>query len=171
MDMSQYESLIDKQIREAAERGEFDDLPGAGKPLRNLAASQDELWWVREYLHREGLPSDALLPPALQLRREVERLPETVRGALSEQTVRETVAQLNRRIAEHLRAPTGPALPIGRVDADEVVAGWRADRAARRAASRAQRPEPGPTAGPDRPAPAPPTRAGRPWWRRLLRRS
>lgn len=30
----QWESAVDKQIREAEERGEFDDLPGRGKPLR-----------------------------------------------------------------------------------------------------------------------------------------
>jgi DnaJ-like protein len=30
----QWESAVDKQIREAEERGEFDDLPGKGKPLR-----------------------------------------------------------------------------------------------------------------------------------------
>jgi DnaJ family protein C protein 28 len=28
-----WQSLIDQQIREAQERGEFDDLPGKGKPL------------------------------------------------------------------------------------------------------------------------------------------
>jgi DnaJ-like protein len=30
----QWESAVDKQIREAEERGEFDNLPGKGKPLR-----------------------------------------------------------------------------------------------------------------------------------------
>jgi hypothetical protein len=30
----QWESAIDKQIREAEERGDFDNLPGRGKPLR-----------------------------------------------------------------------------------------------------------------------------------------
>jgi DnaJ homologue, subfamily C, member 28, conserved domain len=29
----QWESAVDKQIREAQERGEFDNLPGSGKPL------------------------------------------------------------------------------------------------------------------------------------------
>ncbi len=28
-----YESAVEKQIREAQERGDFDNLPGAGKPL------------------------------------------------------------------------------------------------------------------------------------------
>jgi len=31
--MSRWESLIDQKIREAMEQGEFDDLPGKGKPL------------------------------------------------------------------------------------------------------------------------------------------
>ncbi|MER2092403.1 MAG: DUF1992 domain-containing protein, partial [Saccharopolyspora rectivirgula] len=49
-----FESWIDRQIREAAERGEFDDLPGAGKPLPKHAPT-DELWWIRSYVEREGL--------------------------------------------------------------------------------------------------------------------
>ena len=31
--MNRWESLIDQKIREAMEQGEFDDLPGKGKPL------------------------------------------------------------------------------------------------------------------------------------------
>ncbi|GAA4206111.1 DnaJ family domain-containing protein [Actinocatenispora rupis] len=160
MDWSQYESVIDKQIREAAERGEFDDLPGTGKPLRNLGAADDELWWLRGYMQREGLSSDALLPTALQLRRAVERLREEVRDLYAEETVREAVAALNKRIVEHLRAPSGPHVPVAPVDADAVVATWRADRTARREAAAA-----------DRAAdPAPEPAAGRSWWRRTFRR-
>jgi hypothetical protein len=36
-----YESPADRAIREAMERGEFDDLPGAGKPLTNLGDPDD----------------------------------------------------------------------------------------------------------------------------------
>ncbi|MGV9308285.1 DnaJ family domain-containing protein [Nonomuraea sp. NPDC003727] len=45
-----FETLIDRQIREAQERGEFDDLPGAGKPLPNRDELNDELWWVKRKL-------------------------------------------------------------------------------------------------------------------------
>ena len=166
MDSAKYESLIDQQIREATERGEFADLPGTGKPLRNLDATKDELWWLREYIARVELPADALLPPALQLRREIERLPETVRSALSEQNVREAVADLNRRIAEHLRAPTGPAMPVHPVDAVEVVAGWQAERAARTRRPAAATAEPH-AAEPESTSPRAPRRSG---WRRLFRR-
>lgn len=31
--LSRYESVVDRQIRQARERGEFDNLPGMGKPL------------------------------------------------------------------------------------------------------------------------------------------
>ncbi|MEO6090084.1 MAG: DUF1992 domain-containing protein, partial [Umezawaea sp.] len=75
-----FESWIDRQIREAAERGEFDNLPGAGKPLPGLQGPVEEQWWLKGYLRREGLPSDVLLPTPLLLRKEVEALPETVRG-------------------------------------------------------------------------------------------
>ena len=34
-------------IREAQERGEFDNLPGAGKPLTDLGDTDDPMWWVR----------------------------------------------------------------------------------------------------------------------------
>jgi hypothetical protein len=50
-----WESWIDRQIRRAEERGEFDDLPGAGRPIPDLDKPFDELWWVKDKLRREGL--------------------------------------------------------------------------------------------------------------------
>ena len=47
------ESLVERQIREARERGEFDDLPGRGRPLD--LSDTGELWWVRRKLRDEGL--------------------------------------------------------------------------------------------------------------------
>jgi hypothetical protein len=145
-----HETLVERRIRLAQERGDFDDLPGKGKPLPGLDGPDDENWWVRGYLRREGLSAEPLLPTPLQLRREVERLPGTVVDLRDEQAVREAVRALNRRIAEWLRAPVGPAVPIGLVNADATVARWRVDRAAllarraaeRRAADAAARPEP-----------------------------
>ncbi|GAA2889829.1 DUF1992 domain-containing protein [Pseudonocardia halophobica] len=151
-----YESAVEKAIREAVERGEFDDLPGKGRPLPNLADA-DENWWIKGYLRREGVPSDALLPTPVQLRKEVERLPETVRDLPTEQAVRDLVAELNTRIATCLRAPDGPRLPLRRADPDAVAEAWRAHREARSAALRQAR---------ARETPAP--RRSR-WWRRGAR--
>lgn len=123
-----FESWIDKQIREAQERGEFDNLPGAGKPLPGANRTHEEQWWLKSYLQREGLPTDALLPTPLQLRKEVERLPETVAPLRSEERVREVVTDLNARILEHLRAPSGPQVAIAPVRVEDVVERWRASR-------------------------------------------
>ncbi len=120
-----YESLIDQQIRMAEERGDFADLPGKGKPLPGLDGPDDENWWIRGYIQREGLPADALLPTPLQLRKEAERLPDAVRDLPSEEAVRAAVSQLNRRIAEWLRAPSGPSVPVRPVDPEAVVRNWR----------------------------------------------
>lgn len=126
-----FESWVDRKIREATERGEFENLPGAGKPLPGAGNPyHDENTWLRDYLRREGVSGDALLPPSLLLRRDVERLPETVRDAASEPEVRATVAELNRRIVDWLRMPIGPQVPIAPVDADAVVREWR-ERSAR----------------------------------------
>jgi Domain of unknown function (DUF1992) len=122
-----FETWVERQIREAMERGEFDDLPGAGKPIPDLSAD-DENWWIKRKLRQEGVSAEAALPTPLRLRKEIERLPETVRGLATERAVREVVADLNRRILEWVRAPVGPAVVVVPVDAEHVVARWREDR-------------------------------------------
>jgi hypothetical protein len=157
-----FESLVERQIRLAQERGEFDDLPGKGKPLPGLDGPDDENWWLKGYLRREGLSTEPLLPTPLQLRREIERLPETVAGLPDERAVRSLVRELNRRIAEWLRAPVGPAVPVAPVDVDAVVARWLLDRAALRDRRAAER------RAADADADA---RPRRPWWRRRTERT
>ncbi|MGW5386878.1 DnaJ family domain-containing protein [Nocardia sp. NPDC003963] len=133
-----FESWVDRKIREATERGEFENLPGAGKPLPGAGNPyHDENAWLRDYLRREGVSGDAMLPPALLLRRDVERLPESVRDAVSEAEVRATVTELNRRIVDWLRMPAGPQVPISPVDADEIVREWNeTNRRAQRSGDR-----------------------------------
>ena len=123
-----FETWVDKQIREAMERGDFDNLPGAGKPIPNLDRTDDELWWIRQKMRREGASSEDALPPSLRLRKEIERLPETVRPLPSERAVREAVEKLNKQILDWLLVPTGPQVLLTTVDADTVVAQWRAVR-------------------------------------------
>lgn len=155
-----FESWVDRKIREATERGDFENLPGAGKPLPGAGNPyHDENAWLRDYLCREGVSGDAMLPPSLLLRRDVERLPETVRGAASEHEVRETVAELNRRIVDWLRLPTGPQVPIAPVDADAVVREWREQAVRSDAPAAVRRPDIA------RPRTVPRVR----WWHRIFR--
>ncbi|WP_243787691.1 DUF1992 domain-containing protein [Saccharopolyspora gloriosae] len=124
-----FESWIDRQIRVAQERGDFNGLDGTGKPLPGAGQPHDELWWVKGYVEREGLSGEALLPTPLQLRKEIERLPDTVRALPTEQDVRDVAGELNRRIVAWLRTPSGPQVPIATVRIDDLVDRWRADRA------------------------------------------
>lgn len=155
-----FTSWIDQQIHEAEELGAFDDLPGAGKPLPNRGDADDGLAWLRDLLRREGVSADELLPTPLRLRKEAERLAETVPGLRSEQAVRDAAAALNRQIAEWRRIPTGPPIFVRLVDAEAMVARWReARRAAPPALLALRSRDAGRPAG--TPAPARPR-----WWRR-----
>jgi hypothetical protein len=125
-----FESWVERQLREARDRGSFDDLPGTGKPL--LPASFDELAWVREKLRREDLPVSALLPPALAVAKEVEDLPARLARERSEARVRAIVADVNGRIDAARRGPqVGPPVRTRFVDVEAAVAAWREAVAAR----------------------------------------
>jgi Domain of unknown function (DUF1992) len=156
-----WEAAVEAQIRSAQERGEFDNLPGAGKPIPGRDLPYDESWWIKSFLEREKLPSDLLLPTPLQLRRRVERLPDEVRDLPTEASVRAYVADLNAEIVSWLRTPTGPRVVIRPVNADDAVRRWRADRD-RTAANAVTAAPPVAPAAPQRPR----RRWRLSWWRR-----
>ena len=124
-----YESSIDRQLREAQERGEFDNLEGIGKPLPDAGREYEEDWWVRDWVRREGEAS-GVLPATLALRREVEDLPQIVDRLRYEAAVRDRVAEINERIRKaRVGLLDGPPVILKPLDADDVVRGWRERRA------------------------------------------
>lgn len=125
--MSGYESWIDRQIREAQERGEFDDLPGAGKPIKGLTGRQDENWWVKGLMERENLAP--VLPTSLSLRKESQSLLERVLQERTERAVHEIVDDLNQRIVDSRRRRVdGPPIFLRTFDVEDVVRHWRENR-------------------------------------------
>ena len=122
-----YESWVDRQIREAIERGEFDNLPGAGKPIKGLNGRPDENWWIKSKLEHEDIRG--ALPTSFSLRREVEELPDRLSGERDERAVREIVEDLNARIRDAVaRRVEGPVVFIRMVDVDTAIEQWRARR-------------------------------------------
>lgn len=121
-----FESWIDKQIREAEERGAFASLPGAGEPLPDNGEAYDELWWVKRKLAHEGV---SVLPPTLALRKEAEDALAAAAQAPSESEVRRIVTDLNDKIRAALRnPPPGPPLGLTPLDPEEIVRDWRERR-------------------------------------------
>jgi hypothetical protein len=121
-----FPTWVERRIREAAERGAFDNLPGAGKPIPDLDEPHDELWWVRRKLRDEQL---SYLPPTLALRKAAEDALEAAARAGSEDQVRRIVADINARIAEgNRKAASGPPLDLVPFDVERVVRRWRERR-------------------------------------------
>lgn len=122
-----FETWIERQIREAQERGEFDDLPGSGKPLPGAGRPHDENWWLNDKLKREGV---SVLPPTLVLRRAAEDALVEAKSAKSEAEARRIIEEINERIRAAIRLPpAGPPLNLVPYDVERVVAEWRAGHA------------------------------------------
>ena len=118
-----FETWVERQIREATARGEFDNLPGAGKPIDDLDEPHDELWWVKRKLRRENF---SYLPPTMALRKAAEDALAAASRAGSEAEVRRIVADINTRIVEgNRKAASGPPLNLMPFDVERVVAAWR----------------------------------------------
>ncbi|AMM19318.1 hypothetical protein AX769_03200 [Frondihabitans sp. PAMC 28766] len=125
-------SIAKTQLDLAIERGDFDNLPLAGKPLPGLGGTHDPDWWIKAKIEREGLSGVA--PPALSLRTENQQLDGLLDGMASEASVRAAIADFNGRIVEARRQLTGgPPVVTPTRDPDLEVERWSARRADRRA--------------------------------------
>ncbi|OFE18938.1 hypothetical protein BA895_01935 [Humibacillus sp. DSM 29435] len=121
-----FESPVEKQIREAQERGDFDDLPGAGRPL-DLGDLNDPDWWVKRLAKRERLDLGGALPGALGLRKEASGFPGSLADVRREEQVREILDDFNQRVlADRLRPAVGrlPPAIAKTVDIDDLVRQW-----------------------------------------------
>lgn len=133
--IDQQTAWVDRQVRAAIARGEFDNLPGAGKPLK-LPDTHDPDWWAKQLIEREKITGIA--PPAIGLRAEDAALDAELDRMATEEQVREALADFNRRVVDARRQLQGgpPVVTPTRAVEDEVNA-WRQRRAERRAVVRA----------------------------------
>ena len=132
--IAQQQTWVDLQVRQAMERGDFDNLPGAGKPIADLGESHDPNWWIKKLVEREHV---SLLPPSVALRKEDAELDATLDRLNTEGEVRRHVTDFNQRVvAARYRLPEGPPLVTMPRDVDEAVTAWRARRTTRLAEQR-----------------------------------
>ena len=136
--MEQHSQYVEIQIQQAMRRGDFDDLPGAGKPLKNLDRAPDPDWWIRQKIEDERITG--LAPPALTLRTEGEGLEARIDAMYSEPAVRDLLEQFNKRVVEARRQlKGGPPVVTPTRDVEAEIDGWRGRRTARqRAAAKAE---------------------------------
>jgi hypothetical protein len=128
---ARWESWVERQIQEAQERGEFDNLASSGNPLPGIDDVRDDLWWVKKFVRREGLSAT---PPTLAIRKDREDLLDGMAGYRSEHELRAAVLELNARIrAVNGKASSGPPSTVMPLNADRVVEEWKDRRRQARA--------------------------------------
>ncbi|GAA1800991.1 DUF1992 domain-containing protein [Agromyces neolithicus] len=138
-------AYVETVIEQAIRRGDFDDLPGAGKPLQ-LGATHDPDWWIRRKIQTEQLTG--LGPPALALRVEHAEMQARLDALTREADVREHLEEFNSRVVEARRQLLGgPPVVTPTRDVDAEVAAWRERRAARQRADAEARAAEIPTTG------------------------
>lgn len=121
---------VDLQIEKAMERGDFDNLPGQGKPLGDLGSPYDRDWWLKKLIEREQIN---VLPEALLLRKEAAALDAQLDRETAENRVRDLLEDFNRRIvAARRQLQGGPPVVTPTREVEAEVERWRQRLQARR---------------------------------------
>jgi hypothetical protein len=120
-------------IQQAMRRGDFENLPGAGKPLSGINPNgrHDPDWWMRRKIEREQLRG--IGPAAYTLRTEDAELDAKLDGLHRADDVRAVLDDFNLRVIEARRQLLGgPPVVTTPRDVDAEVAAWEQRRVARR---------------------------------------
>ena len=127
--MGLFESIADRRIREARAAGYFDDLPGAGKPIADLATERPAGWWGARVVktERDKLRFD-------ELRTEVAAAMVPLWRAADEDEIGERVAAINLAIETYNASTSFERHQPLHLPA--VTARWRQLRAATAATGR-----------------------------------
>jgi hypothetical protein len=100
-----FDAMAERKIREALERGEFDNLPGAGKPLD---LNDDPLVPEDVRVAYRILKNAGFLPPELELLQEIrniEQLIDKLEATDERSRALRKLELLNIKLSETRRAP------------------------------------------------------------------
>jgi hypothetical protein len=87
-----FEIIVEERIKEGQKKGEFDNLPGSGKPINliNEGHIPDELRLAHKILKNADC-----LPPELELKKEIHQTEELLAGLTDEKEKYKTIKKLN----------------------------------------------------------------------------
>lgn len=109
--MLSFEIIAEQRIREAMERGEFDGLPGAGRPLKldDDAMVPAELRVAYKILKNAGC-----LPPEIELRKEIVTLRDLLRSVADDAERTSAIRELNNKLLK-LSILSGRTVDLDRI--------------------------------------------------------
>ena len=92
-----FQKIIEKRIKEAQKRGEFDDLPGSGEPL----IIEDDSHVPEDLrLAYKILKNADCLPPALELKREIRQMEDMLEKIPDEKEKYRQIKRINYKILQ-----------------------------------------------------------------------
>lgn len=94
--MKPVSSLVEQRIREARQLGYFDNLAGAGKPIRDLDRQRPPGWWATRFVRTERCRLQAD-----ELEAEIRAAMPVIWRADDEAAVTALVHELNEQIAAY----------------------------------------------------------------------
>ena len=114
-----YRKIIEEKIKEAQERGEFDNLPGKGKPLD----LEDESRIPEELrLSHKILKNANCLPPELELRREIRQMTDLLSGIPDEEEKYRQIKRINLKITRlNMMGHSSPLLDQDQVYFKKII--------------------------------------------------
>jgi hypothetical protein len=103
-----FQKIVEKRIREAQERGEFDNLPGRGEPLH----IEDDSHIPEDLrLAYKILKNADCIPPELQLRKEIRQMEDILDGIPDEKEKYRQIKKINYKIMQlNMMRNTSPLL-------------------------------------------------------------
>ena len=95
--MFAFQKIVEKRIKDAQERGDFEDLPGHGEPI-NI---EDDSHIPEEMrLTYKILKNADCLPPELQLRKEIRQMEDLLEGIPDEKEKYRQIKKINYKIMQ-----------------------------------------------------------------------
>jgi len=103
-----FQKIVEKKIKEAMDKGEFDDLPGRGKPI----AFEDDSNIPEDLrLAFKVLKNADCLPPELQLKKEIRQMEDMLEGIPDEKEKYRQIKKINYKIMQlNLMGKNSPLL-------------------------------------------------------------
>jgi hypothetical protein len=121
------QSIVEERIRKAQEEGMFDNLPGKGKPLR-----LDDDSRIAPHLRASYriLRNAGILPPEMQLRKEISDLRQLLSEVQCETDASVLVREINEKIlASNIMGGFSVSLEMDQIYSEKVVERLRTRKA------------------------------------------
>ena len=106
--MDKWETVAERKVREAMAAGEFENLPGKGKPLSlDSDPFEDPTMWMAHHLLRVNGFAPAWIEESKEIDLACERLRDDAKSGCIDDSLRRRASELNRRILGYnLKTPS-----------------------------------------------------------------